>query len=276
MYHQNHNRLDRLYGCVDIGRILQGDLGLVPWQRHRQPITPEATAGLRDFLAQPVRLFDIDPRLLLASQPKLVRHHFRHYFERGGTDYQWHARTSADERSELNRFPVVEPHDDGRFIIRSGHHRAAVALVRGVPLRCRVVDREAVADAVAVTPRLLVGTIAEVDVFPIPAHNWVEPTLTSEGEAYAAYRIRKHGSTVIMPTIDAAQRVLARLECDPDWAVTLLRRSFPGIELDPIPIHPIPAPPAPSVAAASRCASSGRNGAGGRCRRVRGTCSAVG
>lgn len=217
-------RLEELYGAGEPEALFHGDVALVPWPRHPRRPEPGALDQVRALLRSPVHLFDVDPRSLLATQPKLVRHHFDHYAVRW-REYWWFAHTSADPDSELNRFPVVQPDGDGRFIIRSGHHRAAAALVEGTALRCRVVGWPSTGDAIAVTPTLMVGARADVAVIT---------AVDVGGSALAADRIRRRGATVTAASLEVAQHVLFQLRCEPSWAATLLRRSFPGAEVEPL------------------------------------------
>jgi len=143
--------LERLFSCEDPDLLFHGgDRAIIPWSRaarspdrrssdHRADRTHQraavATASLAATLRQPVRLVAIDPRELLASQPRVVRHHLRYYltgeWERTGT-------TSADMAKVSNRFPLIELAGDGRKIIRTGHHRSLAALIQGRRVLCRV------------------------------------------------------------------------------------------------------------------------------------------
>ncbi|MFZ4434707.1 MAG: hypothetical protein ACOYOQ_16065 [Microthrixaceae bacterium] len=115
--------------------------------------------AIRATISGPTVLHDIDPRLLFATQPFVIRHHARFYAE--ANDY-WHAgHTSADVLSLLNRYPTLEPAAGG-FVIRSGHHRCLVALLHGTPVRARIIG--AVAEGPrSLTPLLAVGTNGTTD-----------------------------------------------------------------------------------------------------------------
>lgn len=81
----------------------------------------------------PVVLVPIDPRMLLASQPFVVRHHAAYYLE---GEWERTGLTSADRRSLANRWPIVAFAGE-RGVILSGHHRSLRALLSGVPLLAR-------------------------------------------------------------------------------------------------------------------------------------------
>ena len=147
------SRAERLFGVGEYSALFHGDRALVPWSQQPKRKGDPQLDEVRMLLRQPVYLVEVDPRLLLATQPFVVGHHFRHYFEDAG-NYSSLAITSADQDSELNRFPVVEPDGQGRYIIRSGHHRSAVALVAGRMLKCRMVGALRDCSSVAVTPTL--------------------------------------------------------------------------------------------------------------------------
>ena len=234
MSSRHERRLEQLYERGDAENLFRGDTAMVPWPRHPRRPEPDALDAVRRLLRDPVHLFDVDPRLLVATQPKLVRHHFYHYERSSGMAYEWFGRTSADPDSELNRFPVLQPDGNGRFIIRSGHHRAAVALIKGSALRCRVVGRQPSGDAIAVTPRLMVGASADVPVISPDDLHWVRTEMGVEPAAFAAEKIRRRGETVVASSPELAQLVLFHLRCGSEWAATLLRRSFPDAEIQPL------------------------------------------
>ena len=86
-------------------------------------------------LASPAALAEVDPGTLAASQPWILSEHVAYYLG----DAWWRTgRTSADQWSPMNRFPLVLPDYLGRLTIVAGHHRAAAALLRGRPLLARV------------------------------------------------------------------------------------------------------------------------------------------
>ena len=151
----------RLWGCGDLEVLFGGHIQVpTPWpsapRRKHRPLFD--TAALSTLLDQPVDLADVDPRLLHASQPWVLRHHVAYY---GTGEWERTGRTSADRHVELNQYPVVVPDHRGRTVIVSGHHRATAALVAGVPLRVRIAARTRRA---AVTPLLFVDPATAVDV----------------------------------------------------------------------------------------------------------------
>jgi hypothetical protein len=108
-----------------------------PWPRaprskNQKPIDREL---IRRALEHP-RIQSVDPRLLHATQPNLVRTHMDYYM---GDNYRRTGRTSADHSSPTNAFPIVYVDKAGRHIILSGHHRAAAALAKGEPLPAVIV-----------------------------------------------------------------------------------------------------------------------------------------
>lgn len=150
-------RLDRLYGCGELNVVFgHADSVLCPWARAGRLKAGDQTleSNTSEVLASPIWLSLVDPRRLWASQPRVLRTHAAYYrtgeWERTGV-------TSADRHVAANRFPVVAPDRLGRLVIRTGHHRALVALVEGRPLLCRLATAPP-DGAIAITPTLLVGT----------------------------------------------------------------------------------------------------------------------
>lgn len=191
---------DRIWGYRDLDVVFGGDLATVPWPRaprgHLQRTGLDAQA--RQLIGRPPALSEIDPRILWANQPSVVRHHAAHYltgiWERTGT-------TSADMDQPLNRYPLVAVDPAGRHVLVTGHHRSLAALIEGRPVLCRVVgDPTPVPQGVhrlTVTPHLLVDPAAPV------------------GHSGTAARITD-GATVIVATLDDAAAVLAELGLSDD------------------------------------------------------------
>ena len=150
-------RLEVLFGCGDLDAVFgPTGMALCPWTeagrlRRGDDVLNSNTAAA---LEAPVWLSEVDPRLLWASQPKVLRHHVEYYrtgaWERTGV-------TSADRHVPANRFPVVAPDRLGRLVIRTGHHRSMAALIDGRSLLCRLATAPP-DGATALTPTLLAGT----------------------------------------------------------------------------------------------------------------------
>ena len=136
-----------LYGSKDIEGLFPREIPktLTPW-----PSGSRSKAGPRwderavhAELGRDPRTVDIDPRILSAGQPHLVRGGVAHYltgeFERSG-------RTFADTHNVGNQFPfvVTKPHPTlgHEHVIISGHHRAAAALLQGRRLTTRWIEQQ--------------------------------------------------------------------------------------------------------------------------------------
>lgn len=78
-----------------------------------------------------------DPRELRATQPSITRSGVQYYLT---DEYRRTGRTFADQHNLGNRHPVVYRREDGQSLLLSGHHRAAVALLRGEPLQAVTID----------------------------------------------------------------------------------------------------------------------------------------
>lgn len=82
---------------------------------------------------------EVDPRSLRASQRGLTTAGLEHYYNQPGRDF---ADLYDKTRSSSNLLPLVYRSTDAGYphnILLSGHHRAAASLLRGMPLRARVV-----------------------------------------------------------------------------------------------------------------------------------------
>jgi hypothetical protein len=85
----------------------------------------------------PPALVAVNPRQLRATQGGLDREGVVHYL---GTVFHEQGLTYADHDDPGNTDPVVLVRErDGAHLLLAGHHRATVALLRGVPLLARVV-----------------------------------------------------------------------------------------------------------------------------------------
>jgi hypothetical protein len=153
--------LAQLHGCRDLGAVFGvAPTAICPWPTPGRPKRGDQVlaANTADVLQGPVWLSQVDPRLLWASQPRVVRTHAEYYltgiWERTGV-------TSADRDVPANRFPIIAPDHRSRLIIRTGHHRSLAALVEGRPLVCRLATAPP-DGAVAQTPTLLVGTYSRL------------------------------------------------------------------------------------------------------------------
>lgn len=134
----SQSSLERSYG-----KGIQGLFGNsqttapVPWpsaprKKSDKPISREL---IREALNHP-KIEAVDPRLLHATQPNIVRTHAEYYM----TDaYKKTGKTSADQSNPTNAFPMIYINKDGKHIILSGHHRAAVALAKGETLPALIV-----------------------------------------------------------------------------------------------------------------------------------------
>ncbi len=115
--------------------------------KHPQPDQVPADLDGPTFLTL------IDPRDLWASQGWVLREHAE-YYKTGR--WELTGRTSADQDTPSNWYPLVVADHLGRKVIRAGHHRATVALIEGRPLLARVFP-DTPDQAIAVLPRLLWG-----------------------------------------------------------------------------------------------------------------------
>ena len=102
-------------------------------------------AVVDNYLSQPVRLSNFDPRSLYATEPTVTRQGVEHYLEKsGGRPRDSYAMTGAlygDADEAGNQHPVIyrNPQTE-ELVIVSGHHRAAAALVEGRNLSGIFVD----------------------------------------------------------------------------------------------------------------------------------------
>ena len=133
------SRVDRAWGGGDLGAVF-GETPVSPtpwgWASRRRSHADYDTVLVRQLLAGPPVLVDVDPRGLRATQPSVTRPGVSYYLT---PRYERTGRTYADYDRASNRFPVVYRREDGERLIISGHHRAAAALIQGKPLAARTV-----------------------------------------------------------------------------------------------------------------------------------------
>lgn len=108
-------------------------------RKDRQMVDQETVAK---HLKNPPVLTDVDPRTLQSTQPAITRGGVKHYLS---GEYERTGATYADQGNAGNRYPVVyarsrEGTSTVDNILLSGHHRAAAALIKGQPVRARVVE----------------------------------------------------------------------------------------------------------------------------------------
>lgn len=130
-------RIDRAYGRGTVGVFGNSQTTTpVPWpsaprQKGRQNYKPELVQKALSH-NPPLSLEKVDPRLLYATQPNIVRSHFDHYM--GGN-----SGLSADHNAASNAQPIVYVNAQGQHLLLTGHHRAAVSLASGEDLSALVV-----------------------------------------------------------------------------------------------------------------------------------------
>lgn len=146
-------RVRALHGTKDIEGVFPGEIPKagVPWPMGRRSKSEPKfdRAAVATELTHPAsasRLVDIDPRILSAGQPGVVRSGVAHYL---GDTYEKTGQTFADHGDVGNQFPFVvtkrssSPNTpEHEHVIISGHHRAAAALLRGERLRTRWIEQE--------------------------------------------------------------------------------------------------------------------------------------
>lgn len=138
-----------LHGSKDIERLFPGQIPktLTPWPgaNKRTLYTPRLTEGVHAELEREPRTVDIDPRILTAGQPHLVRAGVEHYM---GDEFERTGRTFEPGHNVGNQFPFVvtkrsnSPNmPEYEHVLLSGHHRAAAALLRGRKLTTRWIEQ---------------------------------------------------------------------------------------------------------------------------------------
>jgi hypothetical protein len=114
---------------------------VTPWPsagrlKTHQDYDPDIVKNLLE--RAPEGMAEIDPRVLKSTQPWITSAGVEHYLT---GEYEKTGKTFADGDNAGNVYPVIyEREHQGRVdpILLSGHHRAAAALIRGVPLRALV------------------------------------------------------------------------------------------------------------------------------------------
>ena len=189
---------------------------MLPWPRAPRTRGAAATAARPEV---PPRLEPVDPRLLLSSQPWVVRHHAAHYlsgvWERTG-------QTSADMESAANRYPIIAVTPNGDHVIRTGHHRSLAALIEGRPVLARLAwDGEPAGVRDHGGGRFVVTPLLRVEKPPAGA------TVSAEQPATLAARIAS-GSDVTVSSLERAGLVLVELGLDADQIADRLDMAMTG------------------------------------------------
>ena len=138
----------RKHGGIEpaLDRLLPGGTTTPPFpaaghqiREMQQPALGARQELVHKVLQSPVSLTDVNPRELRSSQPGITREGVAHYLR--GRQWEHEGATYADKNNIGNKFPVVYHRArDSAQILLSGHHRATAALMRGTPLRARVVE----------------------------------------------------------------------------------------------------------------------------------------
>lgn len=97
---------------------------------------------IRRTMSEPPQIESIDPRYLHSTQPSVVREHVDAYMGEPGKVYEQTGRTVRDQDSPGNQWPTVYERRDGRRDILTGHHRATKALIKGEPLKGRIIREQ--------------------------------------------------------------------------------------------------------------------------------------
>ena len=134
----DRDTLDRVISKGLEGAFGAGPTAPAPWPRaprlKGQKLYDEAL--VHEALKQPPRLEKVDPRILYATQPSVVKSHAEYYL----TDtYKRTGRPSADQGNVGNQFPTVYVNKKGQHLLLSGHHRALAAMIQGEQLDARIV-----------------------------------------------------------------------------------------------------------------------------------------
>jgi hypothetical protein len=129
-----------------LDRLIPGGTTTTPWQPagwlKRELTQPELGArqeAVAKVLKAPPELVDVDPRRLRSSQPAVTRDGVSHYLN--SRQWEMTGATYADQHNVGNQYPTVYRRSrDSEQVLLSGHHRATAALMRGEPLRARMVE----------------------------------------------------------------------------------------------------------------------------------------
>lgn len=200
----------------------------VPWSRaaRLQHVEPWDSQLVADALRAPPMLGEVDPIDLFAGQPSIILPAFRYYtqgrYRRTGETYEPGSRVG-------NRFPFIyrrEAGPDGwprpQNLILAGHHRSAVALALGEPVRAIVVEGPwgpsrgttpaRPPDAAALTPLLFLGETLSLDY--VSASNAIEAVAAIEA-----------GETVLVADVTVGLETLLLLGVDDGEAADRVRRA---------------------------------------------------
>lgn len=134
-----HRLAHDIYGSGDPAKLFNGAPATgAPWPKASRLKHEPAfdKSRVNEVLQAPPVLTDLDPRNLHSTQPKVLAEHVRHYM---GDEYEQTGKTAADQGDVGNQYPVVYAKGNGQNAILSGHHRATAALLKGEPLKARVV-----------------------------------------------------------------------------------------------------------------------------------------
>src|SRR4051812_33449919 len=114
---RQYERAVGLFGAGDVDALFNGaPKGGTPWPsaaKQKKGKTWRNTL-IQEELSKPPELHDVDPRVLNATQPSVLREHMPHYM---GTEYEQTGRTVADQHDIGNKYPVVYAHPNGRWDI---------------------------------------------------------------------------------------------------------------------------------------------------------------
>lgn len=148
-----------IWACGELDACFKGAPRIiVPWRSagrlKSEPRTP--AARIEHILTAPPRLHEVDPRVLFASQPWVLRAHAAYYLT---GEWELTGRTSADMHSSANRYPTVAERR-GQLIIVTGHHRSLAALIEGRPVLARIVADEP--QPVSITPHLAISNHEQI------------------------------------------------------------------------------------------------------------------
>lgn len=138
----SRDTLDRALNHGMAGIFSDAPTGTTPWptaprRKGEKVYKPELVA---EALRKPPVLQKVDPRMLFATQPGLVKAHVNYYLT---DEYKRTGRTAADRDNAGNAFPVIYVNQRGQQIILTGHHRAAAAMIQGQDLDAIVVREPA-------------------------------------------------------------------------------------------------------------------------------------
>lgn len=141
--YQRWSRAHEFYdqGARGLERMFPGGkpLATTVWPDAPKPKRGQAydRDRVRTALSQPPDLREVDPRFLHSTQPRVTRSGLSYYMS---DEYDLTGRTHADQNVTSNQYPLVYQKDTGHNLILAGHHRSTAALLRGRPLRTRIVE----------------------------------------------------------------------------------------------------------------------------------------